>query len=409
MKASVRDVRRRNRSLLLRELVLGGTTSRVALGATTGLSPATVTSVVTELLEEGTVRETGFLDSQGGRRRVLLEVDPTAYYVFGADVSETQITTGLYGLTLERITERSVPFEARHIDPDRAADVLVTQVEEILADRGIDRAKVLGLGLGVPGVVENPTTTYAVVHAEVIGWDRVTFDDLEDALGFPVLIDNGAKTTTQGEAWFGSARDTQHAIVTLIGDGVGAGIVTNGRLYRGASSSAGEWGHTKINLSGPACRCGSSGCVEAVVGASRVLNSWTGDDRYAGRAPEGIAALFASQDDAARRALTGVIDHLGLAIANLVNLYNPEKIIVGGWFGDRIAGEHLESLRESVRRFSLEQPGQQAVVERSQLGMAAVTLGAATLPIDRFIESGLAHITTTQRGEDDAPTSSRTA
>lgn len=391
-KASVRDVRRSNRAMLLRELVLMGETSRSDLGATTGLSPATVTSVVAELIEEGTVREAGFLDSAGGRRRVLLHVDPAAAYVLGADVSETQVTTAIFGLTLERLAQRTTPFPGRRINPSRVGEILAAHVTELLAETGVDAAQVIGLGLGVPGVVEHPATPSAVVHADVIGWDTAVFAWLEETLGLPVLVDNGAKTTTQAESWYGSARGVEHAIVALIGDGAGAGIITNGRLYRGASSSAGEWGHTKISLDGPACRCGSAGCVEAIVGASAVLRSWRGRDEYTGREPEGVDALLAAYRDgdaAAQRAVAAAIEHLGLALANLVNLYNPEKIIVGGWFGDLIARDHPEELSAAVRRFSLKQPGEQAVVERSRLGVNAVALGAATLPVDLFIESGL--------------------
>ncbi len=391
-KASVRDVRRSNRALLLRELLLAGETSRSDLGAATGLSPATVTSVVSELIDEGTVRETGFLDSAGGRRRVLMHVDPRAGYVFGTDVSERQVTTALFGLTLDRLASRATPFDGRRIDPGRVHDLVIGHVTELLAETGVGADSVLGLGLGVPGVVEHPATPAALVHADVIGWDSATFGALETALGFCVLVDNGAKTTTQAEAWYGSARGAEHAIVVLVGDGVGAGIVTDGRLYRGASSSAGEWGHTKISLTGPACRCGSSGCVEAIVGASAVLRSWRGKDEFQGREPEGIGALFMAYragDQQAVRATAQAINHLGLGISNLVNLYNPEKIIVSGWFGDLIAQDHLEELRVAIRRFSLKQPGEQAVVERSTLGADAVALGAATLPVNRFIETGL--------------------
>ncbi len=391
-KASVKDVRRSNRALLLRRLVLAGETSRSDLGAATGLSAATVTNVVAELIDEGTVNETGFRDSAGGRRRVLLHVDPDAAFVFGSDVSESQVTTALFGVTLTRLASRATRFTGRRIDPARAGEIVAAHVAELLAETEVDPGRVLGLGLGVPGVVEHPATPDAVVHADVIGWDTATFAWLEAALGIPVLVDNGAKTTTQAESWYGSARGAEHAIVALIGDGAGAGIITNGRLYRGASSSAGEWGHTKISLTGPACRCGSSGCVESIVGASAVLRSWRGRDEFVGREPAGVDALLKAcrdGDPAAVRAITEATEHLGLALANLVNLYNPEKIIVGGWFGDLITREHPEELSAAVRRFSLKQPGEQAVVERSQLGMDAVTLGAATLPVDRFIETGL--------------------
>lgn len=391
-KASVVDVRRRNRALLLRRLVLEGETSRRDLGLATGLSPATVTNVVTKLIEEGTVLETGFQDSDGGRRRALLQINSDAGYVIGVDVSETQVTSALFDITLNRMAERSVTFVGRHIEPVDVGEIVLEHTESIIREAGILRSKVFGLGLGVPGVVERPATPQAVVHTDVIGWDHVTFDWLEERLGIPVLVDNGAKTTTQAESWFGSARGAEHAVVAIIGDGVGAGIITHGRLYRGASSGAGEWGHTKINLDGPACRCGSSGCVEAIIGASAVLRAWTGQEKYLGRETDGIDALFdavRAGEETAVAAMDSVISHLGLALANLVNLYNPEKIVVGGWFGDLIVRSFPEKLRDSVRSFSLKQPGVQAVLERSQLGIKAVALGAATLPVDQFIETGL--------------------
>jgi len=395
-KASVRDVRRTNRALLVRHLLLTGETSRSSVGVATGLSPATVTNVIAELIDEGSVREGGYLDSDGGRRRVLLGLDSAAAVTFGADVGETQIRVEAFDLTLTRLGSRIHPFSGRRIDPQQVVDVVTRETESLIAELGIDRTKVLGLGLGVPGIVENPAQppggADSIVHAQVIGWDAVTFSGLTERLGFPVYVDNGAKTTTQAESWYGSARGVEHAIVVLIGDGAGAGIITNGRLYRGSTSSAGEWGHTKISLDGIRCRCGSHGCVETFVGASAVLERWRGTGHeWTGRETEGVDALlaaFRAGDPAAQTALDDLIDHLGLALSNLVNLYNPQQIIVGGWFGDRIAEEFLEPVRAAVRRYSLEQPGNEAVVERSRLGQEAVALGAATLPIDRFIETG---------------------
>lgn len=400
-KASVRDVRRTNRALVMRHLLFAGETSRSALGEATALSAATITNVITELIEEGTVREGGFLDSAGGRRRVLLGLNPDAAIVFGADVGETRITVEAFDITLRRLAGRVQEFSGRRIDPQRVAGIISAQVEDLLRELGADHARVLGLGLGVPGIVENPahetSESASIVYAQVLGWDGITFAGLGERLGFPVYVDNGAKTTTQAEAWFGSAKGTEHAIVVLIGDGAGAGIITNGRLYRGSSSSAGEWGHTKISLDGIRCRCGSYGCVETFVGASAVLERWSGREHdWVGRETEGIDAVFAAWRAADRDAVTAVqnlVAHLGLALSNLVNLYNPRKIIIGGWFGDLIAQELLADVRETVHRFSLKQPGDEAVVERSELGQEAVALGAATLPIDRFIETGWPHQT----------------
>ena len=393
--ASVRDVRRPNRALLVRHLLMAGETSRSAVGDETGLSPATVTSVMAELLEEGIVREEGFLNSLGGRRRVIVGLNPDAAVVFGADVSETCVTTAAFDLTLGRLAERTTPFADRRIDPVQVVEFIATHVESLLAELALDRNRVLGLGLGVPGIVESPIPPHggeAMVHAEVLGWKAVTFAGISDRLGFQVHIDNGAKTTTQAEAWYGSARDIDHAIVVLIGEGAGAGIITNGKLYRGFNSSAGEWGHTKISLDGARCRCGSVGCVETFVGASGVLERWRGrENAWTGHEIDGINSMLAAVTEGDRNAvdaLRGLIEHLGLALSNLVNLYNPQKIIIGGWFGDLIAERYLEDIGSAMRRFSLEQPGSAAVVERSRLGRDAVALGAATLPLDQFIEMG---------------------
>jgi predicted NBD/HSP70 family sugar kinase len=392
-KASMKDVRRTNRALILRHLLLNGPTSRTEIGAATGLSPATVTSVVNGLLREGVVKAEGFVESDGGRPRAILAIDPNGAWVIGADISESVVRVGLFDLSLRRLAAREYAFGERHLDTSTVRDILGDATRALVEEVGGDRFRILGLGLGVPGIVEGVTgdSDDAVIHADVIGWHSVDFAGLADELGFPVYIDNGAKTTTQAESWLGSARGLEHSIVVLIGEGVGAGIITDGRLYRGSSSSAGEWGHTKISFDGPSCRCGSRGCVETFVGASAVLARWKGTETFSGREAEGVDALFAARragDEAAITAVDTLIEQLGLALSNLVNLYNPQKIIVGGWFGDRIAADFLDELRRATCAYALEQPGNEAVLARSQLGQDAVALGAATLAIDRFVETG---------------------
>lgn len=392
-KASVKDVRRTNRALILRHLLMHGATSRSEIGDATGLSPATITSVVTTLLAEGVVRAEGFLQSDGGRPRAILSIDPSAACVFGADVSESAVRVEIFDLTMQRLAAREYPFGERQLEITRLREILQEATGELLAETGVDRARVLGLGVGVPGIVEGPVgdSDRAIIHAEVIGWHSTDLAGLSESLCFPVSIDNGAKTTTQAEAWWGSARGLEHSIVVLMGEGVGAGIITDGRLYRGSSSSAGEWGHTKVSFDGPDCRCGSRGCVETFVGASAVLARWDGSERWTGREADGVQALLDARsagDVAARRAIDTLIDQLGLALSNLINLYNPQRIILGGWFGDRLATEFLDELRRTTTAYALAQPGAEAVLVRSTLGQDAVALGAATLPLDRFIELG---------------------
>jgi predicted NBD/HSP70 family sugar kinase/DNA-binding MarR family transcriptional regulator len=388
-KASVKDVRRRNRALILRHVWLNNPTSRSEVGAATGLSPATVTNVMNELIAEGAVREGGFLESDGGRRRAIVSVAEDAALVVGADVGETRIEVKVFDLAFRPLAARDYPIKGRRIEVADARAAIGAQVVSMLTELKTDSRRVLGLGLGVPGIVSSGRP---LVHAEVVGWHGADFSGFSDELGIPAYIDNGAKSTTQAEAWYGAARGVEHGVMVLVGEGAGAGIITDGRLYRGYSSSAGEWGHTKISLDGPHCRCGRTGCVETFVGASAVLDQWRGpDETWLGRETEGVEAILSAWrdgDTAAQRAIDGVVRHLGLALSNLVNLYNPQKIIVGGWFGDRLAAELLPALQSAVRTYALDQPGSEVVLVRSQLGPEAAALGAATLPISQLIENG---------------------
>jgi predicted NBD/HSP70 family sugar kinase len=395
-KATVKDVRRANRALVVRHLLLEGTSSRAAAGEATGLSAATVTSVIGDLIDEGAVVEQGQVESDGGRPRTVLGLNRDAARVIGADVGETDVTIGLFDLDMNRLGERRYPFRGRRISPEQVMDTIVAGVGELLDDRRGSAVPILGLGLGVPGIVRSVQnadgTTDSLVHAQVIGWDGVSFGELSHRLGLPVFIDNGAKTTTQAESWFGSIKGVDDAVVVLIGAGAGAGIISNGALLRGSSSSAGEWGHTKISMDGVRCRCGAKGCVETFVGAVSILEAWLGPEAHIdGQEDEAIAALFAARSDGDERARTAVadlVDHLGVALSNLVNLYNPRMLILGGWFGDIIAEHVLDEVIEVVQRSSLEQPAADVRIERSTLGSKAVALGAATLPIEQFVESG---------------------
>ena len=133
----------------------------------------------------------------------------------------------------------------------------------------MDARAILGVGVAVPGLVEHRED--AVVHGQSVGWDAVPLEAmLRSRTELPILVDNGAKTLGQAEKWFGAARGTDNAVIALLGIGVGTCIISNGEVYRGATSSAGEWGHTTVVVGGRTCRCGAEGCLEAYVGAGAI-------------------------------------------------------------------------------------------------------------------------------------------
>ncbi|MEV6924335.1 ROK family transcriptional regulator [Dactylosporangium sp. NPDC051485] len=390
-RATNRGVRLRNRSALLTRLFLDGPLTRQALSRETGLSQPAVSNVVSDLIEDGLVAEAGALESEGGRPGILLRIAPGFGAVAGVDVGETRVRAELFDLGLRRLACADRPIGGpAGTTPETVVRHIHAALRAVTAGRG--PGEVLGVGVGVAGIVQQGRDG-AVVHAQTLGWDAVPLQRLlEQGTELPLHIDNGAKTLGQAEMWFGAGRGRRHAVFALVGSGVGAAVVTDGATYRGASSSAGEWGHTTLVYGGRPCRCGSRGCLEAYVGAGSVLQRYR-EQAGARELPGGdeetrIAALLAAADEPATRAvLDETADYLGAGVANLVNLFNPELVVLGGWTATALAAL-LPRVRESAARHALRQPFAQARIELGRLGEDAVALGAATLPVARLLTEG---------------------
>ncbi|MEV6980272.1 ROK family protein [Sphaerisporangium sp. NPDC051017] len=378
---TVRDVRRGNRSMLLRTLYFAGPTSRNDLTRLTGLSAATVSTMTGDLLGEGIITEAGQVESDGGRPRVLLRVDPLYGYAIGVDVAETHVRVELFDLGMnERAKVEYALRPARH-DPELVARHIIAGIEVVLSDAGVPSAQVLGVGVGVPGIVERGEDV--VIHAKTFGWEGVPLGALlrtGSALPLPPLhVGNGTKAMGQAELWFGSGRDAGDAVIVLIGSGVGAAVVTGGATFHGVSSSAGEWGHTKIVAGGRPCRCGGRGCLEAYIGAEAILERAGVSTQTAGRHEE-LTRLLASDSPVVEE----TIDYLGVGLGNLVNLINPGHIVVGGWVGLLLGERLLPAIRRAAAENSLPQPYAATSIVLGHLGPDAVALGAATLVLEEF-------------------------
>jgi predicted NBD/HSP70 family sugar kinase len=386
---TVRDLRRDNRAVLLSSLFFEQPLSRPDLSAATGLSPASVSNVVRELIDEGIVVEAGSVDSDGGRPRVLLQVNPDYGYVIGVDVGEIRVRVELFDLTMAERAKVDYPLDPRQHDVAVIVEAILAGLDEVLSRSGVSPSAVLGVGIGVPGIVENGPD--ARVHGQSYGWDAVPLERLLRAgTNLPLHIDNGAKTMGQAELWFGTGRGTQHAVVCLIGSGVGASIIAHGSSHRGSTSSAVEWGHTTVIAGGRTCRCGARGCLEAYAGAEAILDRY--GDVFPGLDQEAaLAALIdlAPTSPRAAEVLAEAALYLGVSIGNLINLFNPERIIIGGWAGLLLGERMLPAIEDAAREHSLRYSFAQTTIELGRLGPNAVALGAATLPIEELL-SGMA-------------------
>jgi predicted NBD/HSP70 family sugar kinase len=390
---TVRDLRRHNRSVLLSSLYLGEPQSRQDLGRSSGLSQGTVSNVIGELIEEGLVVEAGLVDSDGGRPRTLLRVNPSYTHVVGVDVGETGTRVEVFDLAMRPLATSYHPLPSARPDPAAVVAQIHEGLGEVLLAAAVPTDEVLGIGVGVFGTVEQGRQ--AMVHAQTIGWEAVPLERmLRAGTALPIYLENGAKTLGQAELWFGAGRGVQHAVITLVGSGVGAAVISNGVISRGVTSSAGEWGHTCIVFDGRPCRCGSRGCLEAYVGAEAVLDRWKaargGQPLPGSDEQTSLAELLSDGGEVAGRVLAETAGYLGAGLANLVNLFNPERIVLAGWAGQALGARLLPQITAAAQERALRHPYGQTSIQLGQLGVDAVALGAATLPVADLLVRGAA-------------------
>ncbi|WP_118082516.1 ROK family transcriptional regulator [Streptomyces sp. CC0208] len=398
---TVRDLRRGNRTAVLQRLYFDGPMSRFELAPATGLSGGSISNVVAELVADGLVEEAGTVESDGGRPRTLLRVAPSGGHMIGVDVGETRVRVELFDLTLTELARTERPLERHGYDVEVVVGHIRDGIAEVLAGTDVTPEQLLGVGIGVPGIVARTPGQGAVVHGQTMGWDAVPLESLlrstcELPDSIPYFIDNGARTLGQAELWFGAGRGSRNAVVVLFGSGIGACLVTEGVEYGRAL----EWGHVTVRVRGRRCRCGALGCLEAYAGAGALVDRWR---EAGGRPPEGtdeetaLAALLAAAhpagnaeaDPVALAVLEETAEYVGAGLSDLVNLFQPERILIGGWAGLQLGPRFLPAVRRYADAYALRHPAERVSIDLGKLGPDAVTVGAASLPLaDLFARGG---------------------
>lgn len=373
--------RHRHRLDLIDVLRRAGDASRAELAEAANLSRATVSGLVSELVAEGVVTERADEESAPGatgRRPTRLSLTNTLGYVVGVDFGHTHLRVALADLSSTVLGERELA-----VDVDRSAaealDAAARLVDELLDDAGVERDRVVGVGMGLPGPIDRET---GVVGSSVIleNWSGVkAAAELEERLGLPVRVDNDANLGALGELTFGAARGARNVVYVKVSSGIGAGIVIDGEVFRGSSGAAGELGHVIVDPGGLLCRCGNRGCLETVVASGplvRLLRTTHGPDVTVADVVEGAR----SGDVACRRVLADAGRSIGQALATICNVFNPDRLVIGGELS--VAGEPLlEGIAESLRRYALPAVLEAAQLRQGVLGARAEVLGAVRLVV----------------------------
>jgi predicted NBD/HSP70 family sugar kinase len=378
---SLASLRRLNRRRVINALRDHGMVSRAEIARRTGLSRSTVSSLVSELQSDGLVverEEPGAAHGeQGGRPPILLAFDASAGAALGIDFGHSHVRVAVSDLSSNILAERSAPMDIDHAAHE-GLDVALELIGEALDEAGVERSRVIGAGLGLPGPVDQID---GVIGSSAIlpGWVGVAAgEEMRRRLDVPVSVDNDANLGALAELTHGAGRGASELVYLKVSSGIGAGLILGGRLHRGTGGVAGELGHILVAPEGAVCRCGNRGCLETAASTGALLEMLR---RSPGELTVAEMLRLARDGDlGCRRVIADAGRVVGSAVAVVLNLLNPQLLVVGGDLAE--AGDLLlDGVRSSVRLAALPAAADAAGVVAGVLGERAQVLGALALAI----------------------------
>lgn len=390
-------------AVIVDALRAAGTISRVGLTDATGLTGATVSTVVRRLIDDGLVVEVGRAESTGGKPRVLLELDPTSRYAVGVHLDSASITctvTDLAGTSVALATRPGPGTDA----PATVLLRIAAEVERLVEDTGIDRERLLGIGVAAPGPLTSAGGMHRTPPAMRPWTDYPITAELSRLTGLPVLVENDATASAIGEYWAGGTDSEGSFAVLYMGTGLGAGFLLDGVAYRGSSGNAGEIGHTTLAVDGPLCWCGMRGCVEELAGPAAMVEEV--------RAVPGLAAGLGIPEDGttrsvvedfaavARAASTGhpvaraVLEHsaryVAAAALTAVNLLDVRMLVLTGPSLAAAGDVYLPAVRELLATSLFARGDHPVDVRLSRTAATAPAVGGAALVLQSHLVPTLA-------------------
>ncbi len=400
--SNINLVKLHNLQVVLLSLLHESHLSRVQLAQKTNLSSTTITNLIAELIDQGIVSELEETTLEPGelrpvgRPRTSIQLEPNARFVVGVHIGVGLFRVGISNIYNEMLNNQVVDF-AVGLPAEQVLAQIVTTIETIILASGVERSKILGVGVGASGLVDFHSGVNLL--APNLNWRDVPLrDDLQQALNLSVVVDNNVRTMALGETYFGAGRGVDSLAFVYGRTGVGAGLIFKGQVFRGSTTGAGEIGHTTILLrGGELCRCGNRGCLETLISEEAILRQ---ADQIARLYPQGILAQTLSEkddispiervfragragDETVRAMLEDRAFYLGVALTGLVNLFNPELILLGGIFS-RGQDFFLEPVIQAVSQMSFGGMGKRVRIEATSFGWKAGVLGASALALMHF-------------------------
>lgn len=388
------------RYAVVKALRFEGPLSRADIARRVGLTRSQLARYVDELTKAGLVREVGFAASTGGRKARLLQLNARAGFIVAVDLGATSLDVAITDLHVKVLAHESRPVDVAE-GPTVILDLVNRMARQMLDQLGVSPGQVLGVGMGVPGPVDYRLGR-TVSPPIMPGWNQFPIKDhLSETFGCPAYVDNDVNIMALGEQFAGLGRHAENFIYVKIGTGIGAGIVVGGRLYRGSDGCAGDIGHIAVDGADVVCRCGNTGCLEALAGGPGIARR-AREAARAGRAPL-VADFLQSHPDHELTAVDvgqlagkgdpGAIEVIretgrlvGRVLASIVNMFNPSLVVIGGGVA-QIGDILLAAIREAVYRRSLPLATRHLRIERSTTDPLSGVLGAAMLALDEVLSA----------------------
>ncbi|WP_156250226.1 ROK family transcriptional regulator [Pseudactinotalea terrae] len=377
------------RSMILDRIRVAGRISRVELAEASGLTQTAISNIVRQTITDGLVIETGFGESTGGKRRTLLEINVSARHALGVSLDQERmiyVACDLSGQMVGRISAAGTGLE----QPGAVVPRMATELRALLDLTEIDPSSVVGLGVASPGPLNSPAGVLLGRQPNPAWRDFPLREELAKATGLPVMLDSDASCAALGEFWTTRNGATSPVNATVyMADGIGCGIIVDGRVFHGASSNAGELGHLSLDVDGPPCACGARGCVELYAAPRAVVAAALADRELATaldlrgdpvRTRSDFARIVRSAthgDDASLRLVTEAARRLGQGIVTLGNVLDLDEISLSGpGFADGGA-LFAQVIQQQLDQLPFTRDVHSVAVRISHIGTEAAALGAA--------------------------------
>lgn len=388
-----------NRQEVLNVIRYSESINRSEIARMTGLSVPTVMKIVDSFMEIGLVRETGKRQSNGGKPPMLLEFVPDAYFCVGIDIGATKILGIMADCAGNIVYRYQIPNSTDYSDDDFLKYVAQV-INKVLVDSGIDQQKVLGIGVGMPGLIRSSDSMVVfspVLHRK----DLKLYDYLAERFDLPLMVDSIHRALVLGEKKYGLCKNSDNFVTVNLGYGIGAGLFINGSVYSGNCGFAGEIGHTILNPLGPRCFCGNRGCLETL--GSALAMTRDAINRIQDNEPTILTDMISGEletleakhifdaaklgDNLACDIVNQAIDYIGMGIANLTNVMDPDYVVIEG--GLSLAGEFLLTpLKAAWKKYRMNYSGKNTRIVLSDFGADATAIGASAMIFDLLMTKG---------------------